>query len=262
MRTQREEGGPPHAGEGTPFQFWEVKLEEANVPPISPSFSPSKSGMETEGRGYRNIHLSLGEPESTGVSDHLTRHILNHYEHLRNLRQHWVASSRMRKKWGDISLTALCTRTQKAVGSSWAPDSGMKALRGQRYSRGPEETSQNLGTFQWRQWQGPPSSAGGAGTMTKDQPALSGDQGRMPSDQGSQATPPPSRRAGEPGHLSPTIKMHLVTISGKKEEEESLIGRQNSEKLSNYPKEAVKARGNRDVCNQLHQWRQVLQRKK
>ena len=82
----------------------------------------------------------------------------------------------------------------------------------------------------------------------KDQPPLSGDQGRRPSNQVSQGTfhLENSRRTRLPSSSHKNVPSHHIR---KQQKEESLIMRQNSEKLNNYPKKPVKARRNWDVCN-------------
>ena len=77
----------------------------------------------------------------------------------------------------------------------------------------------------------------------KDQPPLSGDQGRMPSNQVSQATfhLENSRRTRLPSPSHENAPSHNIR---KQEKEESLIRRQNSGKLNNYPKKPMKARRN------------------
>ena len=86
------------------------------------------------------------------------------------------------------------------------------------------------------------------GQYLKDQAPLSGDQGRMPSNQVSQATfhLENSRRTRLPSPSRKNAPSHHIR---KQEKEESLIRRQNSEKLNNYPKKSMKARRNWDVYN-------------
>lgn len=96
------------------------------------------------------MHLSMGEPGSIRVGEHLTRHILNYDGHLRAC--------------GSDVFHLPCQRRSEATAASWARlfqragessctrALGMEVLRGQMDLRRPEGTLQNLRTLQWVQW--------------------------------------------------------------------------------------------------------------
>lgn len=114
---------------------------------------------------------------------------------------------------------------QEAGQTSCAPDLHREASRGRTFSRRPEGTLQNVGTLEWRQWQGPRATAGGASTAT-ERPATPqwrpGQNARW-SGVGGKPSPGSSRRTrtSSPSHEN-APRCHI----GKKEEEESLMGRQ------------------------------------